>query len=65
MQKRPEAEGAGRLIMTWDIVITIGIAAAAVVLFATEKLRMDAVALLVLTSLALLGQVNTEEAQGG
>lgn len=51
--------------MTWDIVITIGIAAAAVVLFATEKMRMDAVALLVLTSLALLGQVNTEEALSG
>ena len=29
--------------MTWDIVLTIGIALAAVVLFATEKLRMDAV----------------------
>ncbi|MFB9068629.1 SLC13 family permease [Pseudofulvimonas gallinarii] len=51
--------------MTLDIALVLAIALGAVVLFATEKLRMDAVALLVLGSLALLGLVSTNEAVSG
>ncbi len=51
--------------MTIDIALVLSIALAAVVLFATEKLRMDAVALLVLASLALTGLVDTEQALSG
>ncbi|NLD68949.1 MAG: SLC13 family permease, partial [Limnobacter sp.] len=40
-------------------------ALAAMLLFATEKLRMDAVALLVLASLALTGLVDTQQALSG
>lgn len=51
--------------MTIDIVIVLVIALVAVILFATEKLRIDAVALLVLSSLALTGLVDTGEALSG
>lgn len=51
--------------MTWDIGITLGIAIIAVVLFATEKIRMDAVAILVLCALMFSGQINLNEALAG
>src|SRR5690554_1542345 len=52
-------------LMTLEIALVLGIALTAIVLFATEKLRIDAVALLVLCSLALLGLVSPNEALGG
>ena len=51
--------------MTLEIALVLGIALIAIVLFATEKLRIDAVALLVLCSLAVLGVVSPDEALGG
>ncbi|SPU57707.1 Na(+)/dicarboxylate symporter [Brevundimonas vesicularis] len=51
--------------MTIDIAITLSIAIIATVLFATEKMRMDAVAILVLASLALFGQISPQEALSG
>ena len=51
--------------MTIEIVLVLGIALVAIVLFATEKLRIDAVALLVLSSLAVLGLVNPGQALSG
>lgn len=51
--------------MTIDIAVVLFIALAAVALFATEKLRIDAVALLVLTSLAVTGLVDTGQALSG
>ncbi|NYT60222.1 SLC13 family permease [Alcaligenaceae bacterium] len=51
--------------MTLDIVVVIVIALVAIILFATEKLRIDAVALLVLSSLALTGLVDTGAALSG
>lgn len=51
--------------MTIEIVTVLFIALTAIVLFATEKLRMDTVALLVLGSLALTGLVAPSQALGG
>lgn len=51
--------------MTTEIVLTLGIIAVAVVLFATEKLRVDVIALLVLLTVALTGLVTPEEAFSG
>lgn len=51
--------------MTLDIALVLGILAAALVLFVTEWVRMDLVALLVLSSLAVLGLVSPAEAVGG
>jgi len=51
--------------MTLEIAVVLSIALAAMLLFATEKLRMDAVALLVLASLALTGLVDTQQALSG
>lgn len=51
--------------MSWDIVATLAVTGIAVFLFATEKLRMDAVAILVLCSLVILGQVDTATAFSG
>ncbi len=51
--------------MTTEIIAVLAIALVAIVLFATEKLRMDAVALLVLSGLAILGLVNPEQALSG
>ncbi len=47
--------------MTTDIALTLTIILAALVLFATEKLRVDLVALLVLLSVGLLRLINPEE----
>ena len=51
--------------MTWDIAITLSISIIAVVLFVTEKVRMDAVAILVLASLALFDIISVQEALSG
>ncbi len=51
--------------MTADIAVVLGLALVAIVLFATEKLRIDAIALLVLGSLAVLGLVTPEQAVAG
>lgn len=51
--------------MAAEIALVLGIALIAVVLFATERLRIDAVALLVLSALAILGLVSAGEALSG
>lgn len=51
--------------MTLEIALTLGILAVALILFVSEWLRMDLVALLVLSSLALLGLVSPAEAVSG
>lgn len=51
--------------MTFEIALVLGILAVALVLFITEWLRMDVVALLVLSVLALTGLVDSEEAIAG
>lgn len=51
--------------MTPQIAITLTIIGTAVLLFATEKLRVDVIALLVLLSLVFVGLITTEEAFAG
>ena len=51
--------------MTPQIALTLGIIFVAVVLFATEKLRVDLIALLVLLALALSGLVGPNEVFAG
>lgn len=51
--------------MTFEISLVLGIALVAILLFATEKLRIDAVALLVLSALAVLGLVSPGDALSG
>lgn len=51
--------------MTSQIALTLAIIVAAVILFASEKLRVDVVALLVLLTLVLTGLVTPEEAFAG
>ena len=51
--------------MTFEIGLVLSIAVVAVALFATEKLPMDIVALLVLTALALTGLVDPGQALSG
>jgi di/tricarboxylate transporter len=51
--------------MTFDIGLTFVIVAAAVVLFATEKLRVDVIAMLVLLTVALTGLVTPSQAFAG
>ncbi|MFA5684810.1 MAG: SLC13 family permease [Lysobacteraceae bacterium] len=51
--------------MTLDIFLVLLIAVGAVVLFATEKLRMDGVAVLVLCALAVFGLVDARQALSG
>ncbi len=51
--------------MTPVIALTLTIIVAAVVLFATEKLRVDVIAMLVLLTLALTGLVTVDEAFAG
>jgi di/tricarboxylate transporter len=47
--------------MTTDIALTLAIILAAIILFATEKLRVDVVALLVLIAVSIFGLVSKEE----
>jgi di/tricarboxylate transporter len=51
--------------MTFDIGLTLGIVLVAIVLFATEKLRVDVIALLILLTVALTGLVTPAEAFSG
>jgi di/tricarboxylate transporter len=51
--------------MTWEIGLVLTILVVAVILFASEKLRPDIVAILVLVSLALTQLVSPEEAFSG
>lgn len=51
--------------MSFEIGLTLLIIVAAVVLFATEKLRVDVIAMLVLLTLALTGLVTPEQAFSG
>lgn len=51
--------------MTFEIGLTLFILAAAIVLFATERFRVDLVALMVLLSLLLTGLLTTEQAFSG
>lgn len=51
--------------MTWEIGLTLAITATAVFLFATEKVRMDAVAVLLIASLTLLGLIDSKQAFSG
>jgi di/tricarboxylate transporter len=51
--------------MDLDLWLTLAVLAGAVVLFVTEKLRVDVVALLVLSSLLVLGIVTPREALSG
>lgn len=51
--------------MTIEIGLVLGIALVAILLFATEKLRIDAVALLVLSTLAVFGLVSPGDALSG
>jgi di/tricarboxylate transporter len=51
--------------MTFDIALVLSIVALAVLLFVTERIRVDLVALLVLGSLALTGLVTPTEALSG
>ena len=51
--------------MSPEIILTLGIILVAVILFATEKLRVDMIALLVLLTVALTGLVSPEEAFSG
>ncbi len=51
--------------MTYEIGFVLTLLAVALMLFVSEKLRMDLVALLVLAVLALAGQVTTQQALAG
>ena len=51
--------------MTTEIAIVLAILLAAIVLFVTEKIRVDVVALMVLVSLALTGLITPSEALSG
>jgi di/tricarboxylate transporter len=48
--------------MTFEIILTLTIIAVAVILFATEKLRVDIIALLVLLTLVLSGLIEADQA---
>lgn len=51
--------------MTIEIGLTLGIIASALILFATEKLRVDVVAMLVLITVGVLGLISGEELFSG
>lgn len=51
--------------MTFEIGLTLGIIAVAILLFATEKLRVDLIALMVLLTLILTGLLTPDEAFSG
>jgi len=51
--------------MTSEIALTLGIIAVAVLLFASEKLRVDVIAMLVLLTLALTGLVGPDDVFAG
>jgi len=51
--------------MTFDIALVLGILAIALILFVSEVIRMDLVALLVLSALAVTGLVDSDQAFAG
>ena len=51
--------------MTFEIALTLGIIVVALIIFATEKLRVDVVALLVLLTVGLTGLVDSKEVFAG
>lgn len=51
--------------MTQENILVLGILAVAVILFVSERLRVDVIALMVLVTLTLTGLVTTEEAFSG
>ncbi len=51
--------------MTSQIALTLTVVAGALILFGTDRLRVDVVALLVLLTIALTGLVSLEEAFAG
>src|SRR6056300_1151490 len=51
--------------MTFEIALVLGILAISLILFVSEVIRMDLVALLVLCALAVSGLVNANEAFAG
>ena len=51
--------------MTLEIILTLGILLAAIILFITETIRVDLVALIVLGALAITGLVTPDEALSG
>lgn len=51
--------------MTLNILLVLAVTLGAVTLFATEKIRMDVVAILLVAVLTLLGLINTEQALSG
>lgn len=51
--------------MTLDILLVLAVTISAIALFATEKLRMDVVAILLLTTLTVLGLVEPSQAVSG
>ncbi len=51
--------------MTWEIAVLLVVLGGAIVLFVTDKVRVDVVALLVLVTLALTGLVAPKEALSG
>jgi di/tricarboxylate transporter len=51
--------------MTFEIALVLGILAVSLILFVSEVVRMDLVALLVLSALAVTGLVNTSDAFAG
>lgn len=51
--------------MTFEIVLVLGILFSCLILFVTEQVRMDVVALMVLSSLAVFGLVSPAEAISG
>lgn len=55
----------GKYFMTYEIGLVLSVLAVSLVLFVSEKLRMDLVALLVLSVLAVSGLVNMEQSLAG
>ncbi len=51
--------------MTFDIALTLGVIVAAVALFATEKLRADVIAVMVLLAMVFTGLIDESEAFSG
>jgi len=51
--------------MSWEIVVTLGLLLTAVVLFASERLRVDLVALAVMAALMVLGIVSPRDGLAG
>jgi len=51
--------------MTRDIALVFGVLLSAIILFSSEKLRVDVVAVLIMVALPWMGLLNTKEAFSG